>query len=100
MPVSAVIVAATCIMRSPSLSTALVIQFTTGNVATDFPQGPRVYVASDPTNDLFFAHTGANHGTGWNVFDIRFAYDAASDTAFFGEVARALPAGPRTTSTP
>jgi hypothetical protein len=63
----------------------LVIEFTTGNVVRDFPQGPGVYLASDPTNDLYFTHDDANHGSGWNLFDVRFAYDAASDTAYFGE---------------
>ena len=54
----------------------------TGDVAVDFPIGnPGVFTALDPPNDV--AVTGFS--TGWDISDIRFAYDAATDTGFFGE---------------
>jgi hypothetical protein len=72
---------------------ALQVQFT-GRVDVDFPAGPGVFVATDGVNDVFFPHNAVpsdpysasvNDPTGWNIMDVRFAYDIASDTAYFGE---------------
>jgi hypothetical protein len=41
-----------------------------------FPHGSDPFDATSPI---------VSDPTGWNIYDIRFAYDAASDTAFFGE---------------
>jgi hypothetical protein len=65
----------------------LVVNFT-GNVVTDFPAGSGVFIAADATNDVFFTNGGVLNPTGWNIHDVRFAYDAASDTAYFGKGAR------------
>ena len=72
---------------------ALVVTFS-GNVPSDFREGPGVLVASDATSDVFFTHAKnptdpyspiVNDQTGWNIYDVRFAYDGASDTAFVGK---------------
>ncbi len=70
-----------------SLAMGLVVNFT-GNVVTDFPAGSGVFIAADATNDVFFTNGGVLNPTGWNIHDVRFAYDAASDTAYFGKGAR------------
>jgi hypothetical protein len=54
----------------------------TGFVENDFPaDNLGVFVAVDPNPPILFLGTAA---TGWDVVDIRFAYDAGSDTAYFG----------------
>ncbi len=69
------------------------IQFT-GHVDVDFPAGPGVFVATDELNDVFFPHNSiptdpyspsVNDPTGWNIMDVRFAYDYDTDTAYFGK---------------
>lgn len=76
----------------------LVVTFS-GNVPFDFGDGPGVLVASDPTSDVFFTHASAPTDpyspivldeTGWNIYDVRFAYDNASDTAYFGKYGRRI----------
>ena len=71
-------------------ASALVVNFT-GDVALDFPiANTGVFVATDTTNDVFFTDSGTLKPTGWNAYDVRFAYDAASDTAYFGEFVRSM----------
>ncbi len=66
--------------------TADVISFT-GDVPTDFPVGPGVFVATDGTTDVFFPHgvvpsdpysPVVNDPTGWNIFDVRCVLDTGS----------------------
>ena len=45
-----------------------------------------VLVVTDSIADAFFPAGGVLSPTGWNIVDIRFAYDAVSDTAYFGEL--------------
>jgi hypothetical protein len=52
----------------------------TGDVVVDFPIGPGVFQAVDAVGDV-----ASNFPTGWDITDVRFAYDLASDTAYFGE---------------
>lgn len=66
-----------------SLAMGLVVNFT-GDVVADFPSGSGVFIAADATNDVFFTNGGVLNPTGWNIHDVRFAYDAVSDTAYFG----------------
>jgi hypothetical protein len=67
-----------------SSTAALVINFT-GNVPLDFPVGPGVFVAVDSVGDVGWFTTGGAFGaTGFDIHDARFAYDPASDTAYFG----------------
>jgi hypothetical protein len=65
----------------------------TGNVPVDFSEGPDVIVASDATQDVFFTHGTVasdpyspvvNDPSGWNIYDVRFSYDALTDTGFIG----------------
>ena len=42
-------------------------------------------MVTDSTSDTFFANNGVLGPTGWNIIDVRFAYDAVSDTGYFGE---------------
>jgi hypothetical protein len=66
-------------------ASALVVNFT-GDVVADFPiANSGVFVATDTTNDVFFTDSGTLRPTGWNAYDVRFAYDAGSDTAYFGK---------------
>ena len=66
-------------------TSALVVNFT-GDVVADFPiANSGVFVATDTTNDVFFTDSGTLRPTGWNAYDVRFAYDAGSDTAYFGK---------------
>ncbi len=70
-----------------------VINFT-GVVPVDFDSRfSDVVVSVDPSSDVAFLHSAnvldpysesVNAPTGWNMIDVRFAYDSASDTAFFG----------------
>jgi hypothetical protein len=54
----------------------------TGDSATDFPQGdPGVFVITDTQPDITWSSPPA--ATGWDLKDVRFAYDAATDTAYF-----------------
>lgn len=54
-----------------------------GDVSVDFLVGaPGVYVATDPNPPLQFVSGGTD--SGWNIVDVRFAYDTASDTGYFG----------------
>jgi hypothetical protein len=43
-----------------------------------------VFVATDSSSDVFFSHDATLDPTGWNIVDIRFAYDQATDTGYFG----------------
>ena len=62
----------------------LVINFT-GNVPADFPAGPGVFIAQDGIGDVGWFTVGGIFGpTGFDINDARFAWDAASDTAYFG----------------
>ena len=72
---------------------ALQVQFT-GRVDVDFPVGPGVFVATDATSDVSFPHPASpldpygprvDDPTGWNINDVRFAYDSVTDTAYFGK---------------
>ncbi len=55
----------------------------TGDVRFDFPVGnPNVWVVTDSKPPLQFLGGGRN--SGWNIDDLRFAYDTASDTGYFG----------------
>lgn len=65
----------------------------TGLVTRDMPAGPGVFIATDGANDVFFPHLlvptdpyspSVNDPTGFNLYDVRFAYDASTDTAYFG----------------
>ena len=52
----------------------------TGNVPVDFPSTePGVVVAAGGGVVLFQGNL-----SGWIIYDVRFAYDTVSDTAFFG----------------
>ncbi len=56
-----------------------VITFT-GNVATDFPASdPGVFIATSSTPITF-----RGNRAGWQIDDVRYSYDFASDTAYFG----------------
>ena len=68
-----------CIIIPPAW--ALVISFT-GNVTRDFPVGPGVFVATDVVRDVQLSSATPS---GWDINDVRFSYDATSDTAYFGE---------------
>jgi hypothetical protein len=57
----------------------------TGNVPLDFPSGPGVFIATDGMGDVGFPSNGVFGPTGWDIHDVRFAYDAATDTAYLGE---------------
>jgi hypothetical protein len=57
----------------------------TGNVPADFPVGPGVQVVSDSVSDVYFvASSNDLRPTGWDIHDVRFAYDRVTDTAYFG----------------
>jgi hypothetical protein len=79
-----------CILARVGLSavllaaTAAAIPITfTGNVANDFDdQEPSVFVVTDTAPPVLYPRRGS--GSGWNIVDIRFSYDQATDTAFFG----------------
>jgi hypothetical protein len=51
-----------------------------------------VFIATDSQTDIVFRHPplGDPYGaqvsdpSGWNIYDVRFAYDAVLDTAYFG----------------
>lgn len=47
-------------------------------------QWPGIFIATDSINDVFFTHDGGLYPTGWDINDIRFAYDMVSDTGYFG----------------
>ena len=56
-----------------------------GDVAIDFLSGsPGVHIAVDPNPPLQFVGGGTD--SGWNIVDLRFAYDTATDTGYFGEL--------------
>ena len=56
-----------------------VITFT-GNVANDFPSSdPSVFIATD---NIVIDYNGSP--AGWQMTDVRYSYDLASDTAYFG----------------
>jgi hypothetical protein len=60
----------------------------TGNVTADFPASdPSVFVASDTygTEGSFITRP-----SGWDVASVRFAYDQATDTGYFGACSRVL----------
>ena len=58
----------------------LAITFT-GDVVADFPaSNPDVFVTGPSTTTIEFE---GNRG-GWQIDDVRYAYDFATDTAFFG----------------
>ena len=52
-----------------------------------------VFIATDSQTDIVFRHPplGDPYGaqvsdpSGWNIYDVRFAYDKVSDTGYFGE---------------
>ena len=74
--------AATTIMAFASMAcvSGLVITFT-GNVVNDFPAAnPGVFVTGPSTSTIEFQGNRA----GWQIDDVRFAYDFASDTGYFG----------------
>ena len=55
----------------------------TGSITVDFPGGtPGVLFATDLNGDVALGSVAA---TGWEVLDVRYAYDRASDTAYFGK---------------
>jgi hypothetical protein len=62
---------------------ALVITFT-GSVPADFPSGPGVFISTDGAGDVAFTQGNVSGPTGWDILDVRFAYDVVSDTAYFG----------------
>jgi hypothetical protein len=68
----------------PAATRAGPITFT-GNVPLDFPSGPGVFITLDSVGDVAFTQGNTSGPTGWDIVDVRFAYDAASDTAYFGE---------------
>ena len=52
----------------------------TGDVLADFPSiNPAVLIVSDAAGDV------VGGASGWDILDIRYAYDVATDTAYFGE---------------
>jgi hypothetical protein len=63
-------------------ASAIPITFT-GNVVNDFDHTePSVFVATDLSIPV--RYEARNTDSGWNIVDIRFSYDAATDTAYFG----------------
>lgn len=59
----------------------------TGNAEVDLPSGnSNIYVVNDATNDVAQAPwmTGRGWTTGWNIQDLRVAYDWKSDTLLVG----------------
>ncbi len=64
-----------------------------GDVAIDFLSGsPGVYIAVDPNPPLQFVGGGTD--SGWNIVDLRFAYDTATDTGYFGGLTLHAPPPP------
>ncbi len=76
----AVVVVATLV----SVVTGLQVTFS-GHVPTDFPVGPGVFLALDLVSDVSFPYGTSNGPTGFDINDVRFAYDAGTDTGYFGE---------------
>jgi hypothetical protein len=71
------------------IATSTGVNFTTGNVATDMPQTPGngVYVVpgTSPTGvGQAQWMTQAGYITGWNIKDLRFAYNSTTDTLSVG----------------
>jgi hypothetical protein len=65
-----------------AVASAIPITFT-GNVANDFDAlEPSVFVVTDLSIPV--RYEARNTDSGWNIVDIRFSYDEATDTAFFG----------------
>jgi hypothetical protein len=79
---AAVVLALTCL--AAPMAAGLQITFT-GDVVADFPSGPGVFIANDAPGDVAFPHDGVLDPTGWDIRDVRFAYDSGTDTAYFGE---------------
>ena len=79
---------------SPVLSDAWVPTLT-GNADVDFPASqPGVVVAPGLKERLVWANETLwerdqdvvrNAPSGWDIYDLRYFYDKASDTAYFGE---------------
>ena len=80
-------------LRRSLAATAAVIVFTTllgdaaaivftGNVSVDFsPTDPTVLLITSNAPVL----TNPTNGTGWQLYDMRWAYNSTTDTAYFGE---------------
>jgi hypothetical protein len=92
---------------SPSVNAPPPLIVFTGDIEVDFPAGPGVFVVS-PTSRVsgLSREVGATTGargphavpgqpsdSGWTVYDIRFAYDSVSDTAYFGKCPDVTPGG-------
>ena len=58
----------------------------TGNVETDFPTGPGVWTCVDPGGKdvLVPNHTVANTSSGWDIKEVRLAYNSATDILYVG----------------
>ena len=62
-------------------ASGLVISFT-GNVSKDFPpSNPAVFIVTD---NISITYNG--NPAGWQMSDVRYAYDFASDTAYCGTI--------------
>jgi hypothetical protein len=70
-----------CLALCVAAATAISITFT-GDVRVDFPDVPGVLINVD--GGLPVRHPARNTDSGWNIVDIRYSYDQATDMAFFG----------------
>ena len=86
-PATAVVVAIVTGIVTVSLtvpSHSLQVSFT-GNVINDFPStNPDVFISVD---QLLITYRG--NPSGWQMTDVRYAYDVGTDTAYFGTQASA-----------
>jgi hypothetical protein len=71
-------------------ASAVIITFT-GDVTVDFDPStnPSVFVVTDSKPPITYTMSnGTVVRSGWDIVDIRYAYDLDSDTAFFGAAPR------------
>jgi hypothetical protein len=76
-----VAVAATCLL--PAIAAGPLAPFAptfTGDSTLDLPEGPGVFVVTDTQADITWSLPP--QATGWDVRDVRFAYDPSTDTAY------------------